>query len=88
MLVRLLAWVNGEEKRQVRVVGIEQVHLAKVEMIGNDENIGGAQVDECADIQPKNEVGDDANKMRHEDQQDELVEPDRLFPLRGSIVVP
>src|SRR5665213_1739915 len=28
--IRLLAWVNGEQKRQVGVVGIEQVHLAKI----------------------------------------------------------
>lgn len=30
MWVRLLAWVNGEKKRQVGIVGVEQVHLAKV----------------------------------------------------------
>ena len=56
-------------------------------MIGNDKNIGGAEVDERAYIETKNEIGDDANKVRHEDQQDELVEPDRLFPFCGSIVL-
>ena len=30
MRVRLLAWVDGEEKRKVGVVGVEQVHLAEV----------------------------------------------------------
>ena len=50
-------------------------------MVGNNENIGGAEVDERADIQTENEIGNDADKMCHEDEQDELVEPDRLFSL-------
>ena len=57
-------------------------------MVGNNENIGGAEVDERADIQTENEIGNDADKMRHEDEQDELVEPDRLFPFVGRIVLP
>ena len=57
-------------------------------MIGDDENIGGAEIDERADVQAENEIGDDADKVCYEDQQDELVEPDRLFPLGGSIVIP
>ena len=57
-------------------------------MVGNNENISGAEVDERADIQTENEIGNDANEMRHEDQQDELVEPDRLFPLGWGVIFP
>src|SRR5665213_3714750 len=41
MRVRLLAWVDGEEKRQVGIVGIEQIYLAKV--LGVVARNGGKQ---------------------------------------------
>ena len=57
-------------------------------MIGDDEEIGGAKVDQRADIKPKTEVGDDADKVRDKDQQDELVEPGRLLSFGRGIFLP
>ena len=57
-------------------------------MIGQDKDVGCAQVDQRADIETEGEIGDDADEMRYEYQQDELVEPDRLFPFVGRIVLP
>jgi len=60
----------------------------EIEVISDNEYIGGAEIDQCADVEAKNEIGDNANEMRYEDEQDELVEPDRLFPLGMVIVFP
>jgi hypothetical protein len=54
-------------------------------MIGDNEDIGGAEIDQGADIKAETEIGNDAHEMRYEYQQDELVEPDRLFPLGRRI---
>jgi hypothetical protein len=60
----------------------------QVEMIRYDEEIGRREVDQGADKEAETEVGDDADKMRNKDEENELVEPDRLFPFSGSIVIP
>jgi hypothetical protein len=57
-------------------------------MIGDDEEIGRAQVDQRADIEPKTEVGHNAHEMRHKDQQDELVETDRLLSFGRGVILP
>jgi hypothetical protein len=57
-------------------------------MIGYDKDIGGAKVDQCADIEAKTEVGNNTDKMRYKNEEDELVETYRLFPLGMSIVFP
>ena len=57
-------------------------------MIGNDKNIGGAQIDQGADIKTKSKEGDDGNEVRDQDQQDELVEPDSLFTFGRGILFP
>ena len=57
-------------------------------MIGNDKNIGGAKVDQCADIEAKTKVGDNTDKMRYENEEDKLVETYRLFPFGMSILLP
>ena len=49
-------------------------------MIGDDEDISRAEIDQGADIKTKSKVGDDGHEVRDQDQQDELVEPDGLFP--------
>ena len=54
-------------------------------MIGHDKDIGSAEVDECADIETETEIRDNADEMRDEDQQDELVEPYRLLPSSGGM---
>ena len=61
---------------------------SQVEMIGDDKYIGCAKVDQRADIQTKIKVRDDADEMRHENEEDELVEPYRLFPFGRCIVIP
>ena len=66
----------------------QQVFFAKVEMVGYDKDVGGGQVNECADVQSEKEVRDHAHKMRDKDQQNELIEPDRLLFLgRGMFVL-
>ena len=57
-------------------------------MVRKDKDVGGAKVDKRADIKPKIKVGDDANKVRYKDQQDELVEPDRLLLFGRGILRP
>ena len=57
-------------------------------MIRKDEDVGGAKVDQRADIKSKIEVGNDANKMRNEYQQDKLIEADRLLLFGRGIFVP
>jgi hypothetical protein len=57
-------------------------------MIGYDKDIGSTQVDQCADIKSKKEIGDDAYEMCDKDQQDELVETNRLLSLGRGIFVP
>ena len=57
-------------------------------MIGEDKEVGRAQVDQRADIETEDEIGDDADEMRDEDQQDELVEPDRLLLFGRGIIIP
>ena len=57
-------------------------------MIGNDKDIGGAQIDQGADIKTKSEVGDDGYEVRYQDQQDKLVEPDGLFASGMGIFLP
>lgn len=57
-------------------------------MIGNDKDIGGAEIDQGADIKTENEIGDDGYEVRNQDQQDELIEPDGLFPLGRGILLP
>ena len=60
----------------------------EVQVIGYDEDIGGAEIDERADIEAETEIGNDANEMCYEYQQDELVEPDRLFPFGRGMLIP
>ena len=45
----------------------KQVFFAEIEMISEYEKIGGAEVDQCADIKAETEVGDHADKVRTED---------------------
>ena len=66
----------------------QQVFPPQIEMISDDKEIGGAKVDQRADIKPKTEVGDDADEMRDKDQQDELVKADRLLSLGRRIILP
>jgi len=66
----------------------DQVFSSEVEMIRDDEDIGGRKVDQRADIQTKTEIGDNTDEVSDEDEKDKLVEPDRLFPFRRSIVFP
>lgn len=66
----------------------EQISSAKVQVIGDDEDIGRAQVDKRADIKSETEIGNDANEVSDEDQQDELIETYRLLPFgRGMLVL-
>jgi hypothetical protein len=57
-------------------------------MVRHDKNIGGTQVDQRADIKLKTEVGNDADEVRDKDQQDELIETDRLLSLGGGVFLP
>jgi hypothetical protein len=57
-------------------------------VIGNDEDIGSAEIDQGADIKTESEIRDDRYEVRDQDQQDELIEPDGLFPLGGGILFP
>ena len=57
-------------------------------MLGNDKDIGGAKIDQGADIKTEHEIGNDGYEVRYQDQQDELVEPDGLFPLGRGIFIP
>ena len=57
-------------------------------MIGYDEDIGRAEIDKCADIKAEAEIGDDANEVGDEEEQDELVEPYGLLSLgRGMFIL-
>jgi hypothetical protein len=64
------------------------VFTPQVEVIGYDKDIGSTQVNQCADIKTKAEIGNDAYEMRDKDQQDELVETNRLLSLGRGIFVP
>jgi hypothetical protein len=66
----------------------KQVFTPQVQVISYDKDIGGTQVDKCADIKTETEIGDDAHEMRDKDQQDELVETNRLLSLGRGIFVP
>ena len=57
-------------------------------MIGDDEDIGSAEIDQGADIKTESEIGDDGHEVRYQDQQDELVEPDGLFPFGRVMLFP
>ena len=57
-------------------------------MISDDEEIGGAQVDQRTDIKPKKEIGDDAHKMRDKDQENELVKTGRLLSFGRRVLLP
>jgi hypothetical protein len=57
-------------------------------MRGNNEEIRGAQVDQRTDIKPKTEIGNDADKVSYKDQQDELVETDRLLSFGRGVILP
>ena len=57
-------------------------------MIGDDKDIRRAEVDECADIESEIEIGNDADEMRDENEEDELVEPDRFLLFGSGMVIP
>ena len=57
-------------------------------MIGDDEDISRAEIDQGADIKTKSEEGDDGDKVRNQYQQDKLVEPDGLFAPGIGILIP
>ena len=57
-------------------------------MIGDDKDIGGAKVDQRADIEAKTEIRDYTDKVRYKDEKDKLVETYRLFPFGMGIVFP
>lgn len=59
-----------------------------IEIEGDDEKIGGAEVDEGADIQSIGKVGDDADEVGDKGQQYELVETDHLSAPGRGIVIP
>jgi hypothetical protein len=52
---------------------------SQVELIGHDKDIGSAEIDQRADIQPITEVGNYADKIGDKYQQYELVKSDYLF---------
>src|SRR6185437_7954786 len=66
----------------------QQIFFAEIEMIGEDEEVSCAEVDEGADIQPEAEIRDHADKVRDEDQQNKLVETDRFFPFARRRLIP
>ena len=57
-------------------------------MIGYDKDVSRAEVDQCADIEAKTEVGDNTDKMRYKNKENKLVETYRLFPFGMSILFP
>jgi hypothetical protein len=57
-------------------------------MVGDDKDIGGAEVDQGADIKTESEIGDDGHELCDQDQQDELIEPDGLFSFGRVILLP
>jgi hypothetical protein len=54
---------------------------SQVQLIGHYKDIGGAQVDQRTDIQTITEIGNDADKIGYQDQQDELIKSDYLLPV-------
>src|ERR1700722_8340965 len=66
----------------------KQVFPPQVEMIGDNKEIGGAQVDQRTDKKPKTEIGDDADEMRDKDQENELVKTGRLLSLGRRVILP
>lgn len=73
---------------QHRYDASQQIVSAVIEVVGDDENIGRAEVDERTDIKTEDEIRDDTDEVGYEDQQDKLVEPDRLFPFgRGMLLL-
>jgi hypothetical protein len=59
-----------------------------VEMKGEDKKIRHTEIHQCADIEAIAEIGDDADKIGDQDQEDELVEPDHLPLLGQGIILP
>jgi hypothetical protein len=57
-------------------------------MIGDNEEIGRAEVDQCTDIKPKTEIGDDTDEMRDQDQENELVKTGRLLSFGRRVILP
>jgi len=66
----------------------QQVLPPQVEMVGDNEDIGGAQVDQRTDVKPKTEIGDNADEMRDKDQENELVKTDRLLSFGRGVILP
>jgi hypothetical protein len=59
----------------------EQVTPSQVELIGHYKNISSAKINQCTDIQPIYKVRNNTYEVGSQYEQDELVEPDGLFPL-------
>ena len=57
-------------------------------MIGEYEKISGAEIDQCADVKTETEVGDYADKMRGEDQENELIKANRFLPFYWGMLIP
>jgi hypothetical protein len=57
-------------------------------VIGDNEKIGGAKIDQRTDIKAKAEIGNDAYKVRNENQQDELIKSNRLLSLGRGVIFP
>lgn len=72
---------------QHRYHACQQIAFAEIEVIGHDEDVGRAEIDERADIETEIEIRDDADEVSDEDQQDELIESYRLFPFGGGMLV-
>jgi hypothetical protein len=59
-----------------------------VEVKGEYKKIRRTEIHQCADIETIAEIGDDADKIGDQDQEDELVEPDHLPLLGQRIILP
>ena len=68
---------NGQYARQSEF-------FPHIQVIGEDKNIRRGKVDKGADIQPETKVGDDADEIGQQGQDNELVEADDLLPLVGG----
>lgn len=55
-------------------------------MIGDDKEIGRGEIDQRTDIKTVNKIADNANKVRDQCEQDELVEPDGFPASRHGII--
>ena len=54
-------------------------------MKGKDKNISTGEIDQCTDIKREREITDDRKQVSAKREDDKLVEPDDLFPLRDRI---